>query len=324
VNEVDESVGTREVLVKADGNGRRLDVYLSARFPIFSRAQVQRMITQGQVAIVGRRLKRASILYTGEVLEITAPGLAPVGPPPPMPPVLYEDERLLVVDKPSGMLAHPTGIIFAYALVGIVRQARPEHEVDLAHRLDRETSGVSVLTKDMAANAQLKAAFKAKTITKIYQAIVHGSPEWQTTTVDAPIGAALSSEIRIRRGVNPEGSAASTTFKVLKRMGPHSLIEARPETGRTHQIRVHLEHLGHPILGDKIYGQPDHTFLHHLDHGADAVVRQATGFPRHALHAAQLTVPHPDGGHRTLEAPLGEDLQAIVDGAPPAWPSASE
>lgn len=324
MNEVDESVGTREVLVKADGDGRRLDVYLATRFPTFSRAQVQRMVTLGQVKIVGRKLKRASTLYAGETLEITAPGLAPVGPPPPMPPVLYEDDRLLVVDKPTGMLAHPTGIIFAYALVGIVRQARPDHDVDLAHRLDRETSGVSVLTKDMAANAQIKAAFKAKTTTKVYQAIVHGSPEWERTTVDAPIGAALSSEIRIRRGVNPAGSAAKTVFTVLQRVGPLSLIEARPQTGRTHQIRVHLEHLGHPILGDKIYGQPDHTFLHHLDHGPDAVVREATGFPRHALHAAELTVPHPDGGHRTFEAPLGQELQAIVDGALPAWPCPSE
>jgi RluA family pseudouridine synthase len=324
VQAADESVGTRDLRVRQDGHGRRLDVYLSTRFPTFSRSQVQRMIRSGQVEIVGRRLKASSTLCVGELLRITAPGLAPVGPPPPLPPVLYEDERLLVLNKPSGMLAHPTGIIFAYALVGIARSARPDHSVDLAHRLDRETSGVSVLTKDMAANAWLKAAFKAKTTTKVYQAIVHGSPDWEQISLDAPIGSALDSEIRIRRGVNPEGLQAQTDFRILLRMGPLSLVEARPLTGRTHQIRVHLEHLGFPILGDKIYGQPDSTFLHHLDHGADAQVRSATGFPRHALHAAELTLPHPDGTPRTIAAPLGVELQAIIDGAPPAWPEPAQ
>jgi len=324
MNPTNEGIGTREVLVRPDGDGRRLDVYLSTRFPTYSRSQVKQMIQAGQVEIKGRRLKASSTLLAGEILMVTAPGLAPVGPPPAMPKIIHEDERLLVVDKPAGMLAHPTGIIFAYALVGIVRAAREQDDIDLAHRLDRETSGINVLTKDRAANAHLKAAFKARTTTKVYQAIVHGRPQWESLTVDAPIGSALSSEIRIRRGVNPQGLPAKTDFRVLARMDGLSLVEARPHTGRTHQIRVHLEHAGHPILGDKIYGQPDHTFLHHLDHGADEEVRAATGFPRHALHAYRLTVPHPDGEERTFEAPLGVDLQAIVDGKPPAWPSPAE
>ncbi len=320
MTQADPSMGTREVRVKRDGDGRRLDVYLALRFPTFSRSEIQRMIRRNQVEIPGRSLKAASTLAHGEILLVTAPGLAPVGPPPPLPPVLYEDERLLVVDKPAGMLTHPTGIVFAFSLVGIAREKRPEDKIDLAHRLDRETSGVSVLTKDRTANAHLKAAFKAKTTEKIYQAIVHGDPDWETCEVDFPVGKATRSQIRLRRGVTKEGKAAQTAFRVLKRMGALTLVEARPATGRTHQIRVHLEHLGHPILGDKIYGQPDHTFLHSLTHGPDATVRSATGFPRQALHAARLTVPHPDGDRRTFEAPLGVDLQTIVDGASPAWP----
>jgi len=324
VSKDDPSVGTREVKVRSDGDGRRLDVYLSNRFPTYSRTQVQRMIRLGQVEIPGRRLKTSSTLAQGEILFITAPGLAPVGPPPVMPEVIYEDDRLLVVNKPANMLAHPTGIIFAYALVGIVRTARPDDVIDLGHRLDRETSGVSVLTKDKQANAIVKAAFKEKRTTKVYKAVVHGSPPWEELTVDEPIGKALESDIRIRRGVNPEGLQATTSFRVLHRMKSYSLVEARPTTGRTHQIRVHLEHTGFPILGDKIYGQPDNTFLHHLDHGPDAVVRAATGFPRHALHAASLTIPHPDGSTRTFEAPLGVDLMSIVDGAEAAWPPPAE
>jgi 23S rRNA pseudouridine1911/1915/1917 synthase len=282
------------------------------------------MIQDGQVEIPGRRLKASSTLTVGEVMHVTAPGLAPAGPPPPLPEVLYEDDRLLVVSKPAGMLTHPTGMVFTHALVGVARAARPDDHMDLAHRLDRETSGVNVLTKDRAANAFMKAAFKAKQVTKTYQAIVHGSPEWDTHTVDAPIGGALSSRIRIRRGINPDGLPAQTAFEVLQRLGGLSLIAARPVTGRTHQIRVHLEHAGFPILGDKIYGQPDSTFLHHLDHGPDAQVRAATGFPRHALHAWTLGFPHPDGEERTVEAPLGDDLQAVVDGAVPAWPAPSD
>lgn len=324
MDERDPSIGTREVVVRQDGAGSRLDVYLSNRFPTYSRRQVQQMIQAGQIESEGRRLKASSTLLAGEVLQVTAPGLAPVGPPPPMPPIIFEDDRLLVLDKPAGMLAHPTGIIFAYALVGVARDRRPDDDMDLAHRLDRETSGINVLTKDRAANAHLKAAFKARHTTKVYQAIVHGTPDWEALHVDAPIGKSLSSEIRIRRGINPEGLPAQTELRVLKRMDGLSLIEARPHTGRTHQIRVHLEHTGFPIVGDKIYGQPDRTFLHHLDHGADASIREATGFPRHALHAAELTIPHPDGEPRTFKAPLSVDLQAIVDGARPAWPDPSE
>ena len=111
---------------------------------------------------------------------------------------------------------------------------------------------------------------------------------------------------------------------MLKRMGQLSLVSAKPQTGRTHQIRVHLESVGLPILGDKMYGQPDEIFLHHLDHGDGPLVRNATRFPRHALHAAGIEIPHPDGGILALEAPLKEDMAAIVAGAEPEWPNLEE
>jgi 23S rRNA pseudouridine1911/1915/1917 synthase len=282
------------------------------------------MIRQGDVVIEGRVLKVASTVSAGEEMFLTAPGLAPAGPPPPLPDVVHEDAHLLVVNKPPGMLSHPTGLVFSYGLVGIARAARPTDDIDLVHRLDRDTSGINVLTKDRTTNALLKAAFKAQQTEKTYRAIVHGSPEWDEITVDAPIGKAHESEIRIRRGVSANGLSAQTRFVVERRMGALTLISAHPRSGRTHQIRVHLEHIGLPILGDKMYGQPDSTFLHHLDHGADETVRTAVGFPRHALHAFQLTVPHPDGGPRTFEAPLSADLQAILDGEAPGWPDSAD
>jgi len=314
----------RSVFVRSEGDGQRVDVYLAHRFPKFSRSQIKRMIVDGEILRPTGALKPASTLMVGEELWVNAPELAPPGPPPPLPPVIHEDDRLLVVSKPAGMLAHPAGLTFTYGLVGIARAARPDHVVDLAHRLDRETSGINVLTKDKPANAFLKKAFFDKEPKKLYKAIVHGEPPWDERVVDGAIGHAEGSAIRIRRGVGTEGLAAKTTVRVLERLGPFSLVSAEPHTGRTHQIRVHLEHLGFPILGDKMYGQPDRVFLHYLDHGVGPMVRAATGFPRHALHAAQLTIPHPDGGTLSLEAPLKDDMAAILAGSPPCWPDPEE
>ena len=140
--------------------------------------------------------------------------------------MVHEDDRLLVVSKPSGMLAHPAGLTFTYGLVGIARAARPDHVVDLAHRLDRETSGINVLTKDKQANAFLKKAFFEKLPKKTYHAIVHGSPDWETCTVDGAIGHAPGSAIRIRRGITEDGLTAKTDVRVLKRMGKLSLVSA--------------------------------------------------------------------------------------------------
>ena len=314
----------RSVFVRSEGDGQRVDVYLTHRFPKFSRSQIKRMIVEGEILRPSGALKPSSTLFVGEELLVNAPELAPPGPPPPLPTVIYEDERLLVVSKPSGMLAHPAGLTFTYGLVGIARAARPDHVVDLAHRLDRETSGINVLTKDKIANAFLKKAFFSKEPKKLYKAIVHGSPSWDEQVVDGPIGRAEGSAIRIRRGVGPGGLPAKTTVRVLERLGPLTLVSAAPHTGRTHQIRVHLEHLGFPILGDKMYGQPDPVFLHYLDHGEGPMVRKATGFPRHALHAAKITIPHPDGGTLSLEAPLKEDMAAILAGKAPCWPEKEE
>ena len=155
---------------------------------------------------------------------------------------------------------------------------------------------------------------------KTYKAIVKGVPEWEERDLSAPIAENSGAELRIRRVVHESGAPSRTTFRVLKRMNEHSLIECTLHTGRTHQIRVHLEHLGFPILGDKIYGQPDSTFLQYLKEGVTPSLREATGFPRHALHATSITFIHPNGVQKTVHAPLPEDMSAIVDGKKPSWP----
>ena len=309
----------RELRISEQIAGQRVDAYLAARFTGWSRAAIARHIRAGQVVRAGRPVKPASILHTGDLLEIYIPGIAPTTAPPPLPPIVYEDDRVLVVDKPAGMLVHPAGDRFAWGLIGLVKRARPQHRIDLVHRLDRETSGLVVLTKDLEANAFLKKAFADRHVTKIYQAIARGVIPWDGQDVVAPIGEALSSEIKLRRGVNPAGLSARTRVEVLHRMAAHTLVTCRIFTGRTHQIRVHMEHIGHPLLGDKIYGQPDAVFLRHLDGPLDEADRGLLAFPRHALHAWSLTVPLPSGQTRTIRAPLPADMQAIVDGTPPQW-----
>ena len=309
----------RDMIVGDRAAGRRVDSYLAARFVGLSRTEVAGFIRHGAICSEERALKPSSRLRLGERLRLYVPGLAPRQAPPPLPPVLYEDARLLVLDKPAGLLCHPSGERWAYAIIGLARRERPDHRIDLVHRLDRDTSGVLVLTKDRAANVFLKEAVRNRHVHKTYQAIARGSVPWEEREVRAPIGPGTA-EIKLRRAVVPGGQRAHTTVRVLQRLSGLTLVELVLHTGRTHQIRVHMEHLGFPLLGDKIYGQPDAVFLHSLEHGDDAVVRRALGFPRQALHCASMTFPLPDHGALTVRAPLASDLKALVDGVAPSWP----
>lgn len=299
--------------------GRRADTFLSLRFSDWSRTAFARFIRDGLVQSDDRVLKPASVLRHGEVLRIWVPGLAPTSAAPPMPAVVHEDEWTIALDKPAGMLVHPVGQHYAWALIGLVRDARPGVRIDLSHRLDRETSGVVLLTKDEASNRSMKEAFAHRRVAKTYLAIVRGVPEWDELRVDAALGSA-NAAVKLRRGVSPEGDPSVTEFSVRARMAAHALMECRPLTGRTHQIRAHLEHVGFPILGDKLYGQPDEVFLSIFEGGLTDELRGKIGFPRHALHASALAFPHPHSGQMIkVHASLPSDMQAIVDGGVPAW-----
>ncbi len=290
----------------------RADVYLAARFEGWSRSAVARAIRRGEVRSTARTLKPSSLLRAREELRITAAELAPAGPPPPCPPILHRDARLIAFDKPPGLLMHPVGRSFSWGLINLARMRFPGEELHLAHRLDRETSGVTVLARDAEANRWLKAAFMGRGVRKTYWAIARGHIPWTERLVDAPIGDDARSPIRLKRGVRPDGQPARTHLRVLWRGRGLSLVECLPETGRTHQIRVHLDHVGHPILGDKVYGQPPEVFLS-LYEGRPMPDREALlGHPRHCLHARALTVPHPDGGELTVRAPMPEDFSVQI------------
>jgi len=290
----------------------RADVYLSTRFEGWSRSKVARAIRGGEVTSDRRPLRPSSILKAGEVLSIATPDYAPQSAAPPCPPVVYEDTRALAFDKPAGLLAHPVGRRFTWGLINLARARYPGEALHLAHRLDRETSGVSLVARGDAANRSFKASFKARLARKTYWAIVRGEIPWDARAVDAPIGDDVESPIRLKRAVTADGQPALTRLRVLSVGGGLSFVSCRPETGRTHQIRVHLDHLGFPILGDRIYGQPPEVFLSIFEGRPLPDLRARLRHPRHCLHARALHIPHPDGGEIVARAPLPDDFAWLL------------
>ena len=300
--------GYRILEVPLSGDGMRLDRFLSGFFVDRSRSWMVRGIRDGRVQDPqGRVLKGSSRVRQGDRLHLYLPGIAPTEAPPPFPVILHEDERVVVVNKPAGLLVHPAGTRFTWALVSMAKLRWPKHRVDLVHRLDRDTSGVIFLTKDREANIFLKEAIVEGAVEKEYVALAKGSVDWEHRDVRAPIGF-RGETIRIQMAVRDDGLPAHTTFRVDARTPTLTRISCRLHTGRTHQIRVHLHHVGHPILGDRLYGVPEQVFLDTLEHGVTDAMIQATGAPRHALHAARMSVPHPDGGRLACAAPLASDM----------------
>lgn len=297
--------------------------WLLARFPRYDRGTLSQLVHVGRAQGLNRELLPETPLIAHETIRLWRPALVSDDPPPALPPVLFEDDRVIVLDKPAGMLVHPAGSSFVWAMVGLVRLARPGTEIHLAHRLDRDTSGVLVLAKDELTNRSLKESFRLRSIEKRYLAIVRGRPAWDLEELQAPIGRHPDSAIRLKMAVRDDGQPATTIFRVLARFTNFTLVECEPKTGRTHQIRVHLDYLGHPLVGDRIYGQPEALFLHVFERGFDDASLRCVGLPRQALHARSMRIPQSDGATLDLVAPLPEDLRALLRQgvAPPLDPS---
>ena len=294
----------------------RLDVFLARWFYVRSRSSLAQGIRKGQVQDAqGQTLRAAAILRGGERLLLFLPGIAPTTQKPPTPVILYEDDALIAVNKPAGLLAHPSGTDFAWSVVGLLRDARPQDSLDLVHRLDRDTSGVLLLSKTKPAGRQLKAALVAGDVDKHYVALCRGSIPWQERLCEGRIGSA-GSEIRIKMGVvapqDSSGLTACTALRVNDRKpGPHPMtwVGCQIYTGRTHQIRVHLDQEGYSIVGDRLYGVEPAVFLRAWEHGVDDWVIERAGAPRQALHAQQMRFAHPTTGDvLTIAAPVADDM----------------
>ncbi len=296
-----------DVPVYPSGVGKRLDVYLSQRLVRFTRARIQRMIKRSKVLVDGTVVTRPSYrLRRGQ--KITLYRLAPQeeGEVTDIP-VLYEHAGVLVLSKPGGVTVHPTASVLRQTVTWFLNH-RPGPAYAPAHRLDRETSGTLVCAEKGVASAKLKTAFAGRDVHKVYLALVRGRLQ-EVLHIDAPLALASDSEIMVRMAVTADGAPSSTWIYPLA-WGPETtLVACRLDTGRQHQIRVHLEHAGHPIWGDKIYGQPDDVFLEFVRQGMTDDLRRCLSFDRHMLHACAISFVHPETHERVLvRAPVPLDF----------------
>lgn len=253
---------------------------------------------------------------------MTAPGPprpAPLLPPTERPRVILEHPDFYVVHKPALWLTHPVRArVEVPDLLTFMQRTTGEADLAPPHRLDRETSGAQVLTRDREAAQRFFTLFKTHLVGKTYLSIVHGTPDWERRTLDAPLGdlgLGGANRVSIRQGVVPDGRPAVTDFRVVARRAGHALIEAYPRSGRLHQIRAHLSHLGLPMVGDKIYGRDPGVFLTFMETGQTPELTARLGLARQALHAARIAFPWA-GTQVVAEVPLAPDLQAYWDALP--------
>lgn len=239
--------------------------------------------------------------------------------------ILYEDEDILAVDKAAPLLMHPTGQKPEPTLLHglqalLVYELACGGQVSLINRLDRETSGIVLVAKTAETAGELGKAMQQHLLQKTYYAIVQGCPAWESAYCAEPIlrmETVAATQVHVRQCCHPAGKPCRTAFRVLQRVPEHrhlpamSLVECTPETGRMHQIRVHLAHLGYPIVGDKIYGGDERCYLEFVASGWSESLAQRLYLNRHALHACRLEFPW-RGGSLRIESPLPEDMAALL------------
>jgi 23S rRNA pseudouridine1911/1915/1917 synthase len=303
-----------EARIDAVHAGARLDRFLAGRFTYRSRTQWRRLITAGRITVNGRPARPARALRAGDViayvpLERAEPEIDRQVD------VLHVDEQLVAVAKSGNLPMHPSGAYFRNTLIHLLADTHPEWgALRVIHRLDRETSGIVVFGRTREATERVAIQFRRRSADKRYVAIVHGRPSEDAFTIDAPLGLALDSRIRKAVGVRADGVPARTDIRVLHRGDAWAFVEARPRTGRLHQIRVHLRHAGLPILGDKVYGLSERFFLRFIaDEPLTPEEQAALGLGRQALHAHRLSLLHPETGEPLeLRSPLPPDMAGAL------------
>jgi 23S rRNA pseudouridine1911/1915/1917 synthase len=303
---------THRLDLPASAAGQRLDQALAAALPQYSRARLQRWIRTGAVRVQGRALRPRDRVQGGEQVVVEAEFERATGlPAQPLPlEIVHQDEALLVLNKPPGLVVHPGAGHREHTLQnallahepGLARIARS----GLVHRLDKDTSGLLIVARTPEAHTRLVAALGRREITREYLALCLGRPTGGGR-IEQPIGRHRSA--RTRMAVRGDGRPAVTHYRVEERFGAHTLLRVRLETGRTHQIRVHLAHVGLPLVGDPLYGG-----RRRLVAGADTPLSAALqAFRRQALHAQQLQFHHPlHGGLLSLQAALPADLESLL------------
>jgi 23S rRNA pseudouridine1911/1915/1917 synthase len=306
----------RRFVVEESFAGHRLDHYLKRKIPRLSRTRLQEIIRTQLIGPEGRRLKASSTVRFGDQLIIRRPARAEPSCPRDVG-VIYRDEYLMVVDKPAGLPVHASAKFYFNTLTRVLSEKFPGEPWQIAHRLDRETSGILIVAHGREAASRLKTAFARKQARKTYLAVVRGVPPWPDGEVrEIDVGLALNDQpgaLDVRMVPSPTAPPALTRVSIVLRRENHALVRCEPITGRQHQIRAHLAAAGYPIVGDKIYGHDDDLFRAYCAHGMTEDLLLRLQLPRHALHAASIEIPHPaTGDSMRFESPLPADLVAFL------------
>jgi 23S rRNA pseudouridine1911/1915/1917 synthase len=284
-------------VANAAASGLRLDVWLASRLGL-SRSQIQKLAKEGLVEVNGKLAKTNHLLLPDDRVVVSERAASTAEVVPPELPIVYEDADILVVDKPAGLAVHLGNGMDAEPTVADFARPRTEdtdaERPGIVHRLDRETSGLLVIAKTLAAKDYLQRIWKEHGVQKTYLLLAVGRVEPEAAVINLLIGRDPGRPLR--RAVVPGGKPAVTRYRTLAVYPDYTLIEAKPESGRTHQLRVHFAAVGHPVAGDIVYGP----------------LTRPLGLKRQFLHAAKLELTLPSGRHLTLESPLPPELEAAL------------
>ncbi|MGI9203956.1 MAG: RluA family pseudouridine synthase [Woeseiaceae bacterium] len=300
--------GVRKVRIDAELAGQRIDNFLRRELPGLPKGRLYRILRRGEVRVNGGRVRAEYRLVDGDEVRIPPARINPEsGPAAPgrianlESQIIYEDKRILVVNKPSGLAVHG-GSGVSHGAIELMREARPEcRDLSLVHRLDRETSGCLVFAKKRSSLRELHDRFRRGAVEKNYLALLAGDWQFGEQTIDAPLHVEHRKNGERHVIVSKSGKSAQTIFRLSRTFGRYSLMQCQPQTGRTHQIRAHALHTGHPIVGDARYG--------------DAAVNAAAkklGLNRLFLHAQSIAFPDDSGNELHFTAPLSDDLDRFL------------
>ena len=314
--QADPSPELRTFEVATESNGARLDRVLAGEIAELSRTRLKGLVQAGLVRIDGTPASKPGVAVSaGQRIEVELADVRPTRPGSDESGlrVLFEDDDLIVIDKPPRMLAHPTVGVLGGTVSDLARERygdlptlQGEDRPGIVHRLDAGTSGVMVLGRSERAFKSLMRQFRARTVQKRYLALVYGTPRFDTGWIEDPIARSTRDPARFEVVEPGAGRESSTYYEVLERFDGFGIIECRPKTGRTHQIRVHLASIEHELFGDPLYRR----------RGGPAVILPANGpkLNRQALHACSISFDHPTTKEPvTFEAPLAPDIQAAID-----------
>ncbi len=299
----------RKVRIGAEEAGQRIDNFLRRQLPGVPKGRIYRLLRRGEVRVNSGRVRAEYKLKDGDEVRVP-PARIRIGPPPPssnftasiLERVIYEDKRLLVVNKPSGVAVHG-GSGISHGVIELLRHGRPElKDLSLVHRIDRETSGCLVLAKRRSALRELHARFREGQVEKSYLALVLGDWQFGDQLIDVPLFVQNRRNGERHVVVSDKGKSAQTRVRLSRTFGLYSLLQCSPMTGRTHQIRVHLQHTGYPIIGDARYGDEEAN-------------RQAEklGLKRMFLHAQSIAFADDSGNDLHFTAPLADDLETFLN-----------